>query len=193
MRGERGKEVFSTQVKVGGEHPQMSGFGEQSVLTATPFGTNGGKQALPPPLPAIFNYVPHSPSAIPGWTVSMFYGQIFDRAMPTTKCKNHSMPLCDTVFTSTSRALQRHASATGRGRKRKVSTTNLQLSSSILICSVSIGLNCTNTANVSTKTEALLFAQQMMQLSVLERWSYSLQMEVSGTRQHPHHLYSSTV
>lgn len=34
----------------------------------------------------------------------------------------------------------------------------------------------------STKTEALLFAQQMMQLSILERWSYSLQMEVSGTR-----------
>lgn len=78
MKGERGREDFSTQVTVEGEHPHLSGLGEESNLTAPPFGTTGGKQALPP-LPAVFNYVPCSPSSTPGWGVSVFYGQIFDR------------------------------------------------------------------------------------------------------------------
>lgn len=64
-RGERGREVFSTQVTVEGEHPHLSGLGEQSILTAPPFGTTGGKQALPP-LPAVFNYIPHHPFSMPG-------------------------------------------------------------------------------------------------------------------------------
>lgn len=44
MSGERGREVFSTQVTVEGAHPHLSGAGEQSTLTTPPFGREGCRE-----------------------------------------------------------------------------------------------------------------------------------------------------
>jgi len=90
MIGKRDREVFIAQVTAEGEQPHLSSLGDWSILTAPSFGTTGGEQALPP-LPVVFNYIAYSPSSMPGWGVSVFCGQIFDRAEAFT-VESRSLP-----------------------------------------------------------------------------------------------------